>query len=186
MNILLNFVQNPGAEINAIMQNRRISFALLGYACGALSLMMSIALENLGNYGMIAFIAGFIGLLVFNLLVGFFFAASAHLLMELTGGKSSAAGLFVLLGLSEIAKTLLVAFAISAVAFPGLLAMRPLAVLAVLGLQIFFVIYMMQKAYGITKTHTFFAMMASFMPSIISLFAVGFLFMGFLFWIILK
>jgi hypothetical protein len=183
---LFNFAVKPGEEINKIMQERRLTLAMLGYFAGALSLMMMFALESGKPFSSASFTAGLLAFLFFNICVGFFFSASAHLFLELTTGKGRAAGLFVLIGLSEFTKTLLVAFALTALAAPQLLAFKTLAVLIVLLLQVMVILFMMHKAYGLSKTGTFFALVASFVPSLISLFALGFLFVAFIFWLILK
>jgi hypothetical protein len=186
LNSLYNFALNPAQKINDIMQDRRVWPAFLGYGAGALSIIMMIALESGSNATPAWFAFGLLGILFFDLCLGFFFAASSHLFLELTTGKGRAAGLFVLIGLSEFTKTLLVAFAMAALAMPQILPFRILAVLVVLCLQIFVVLYMMHKAYGLSKTGTFFAMALSFVPSIISLLTIGFLFITFIFWLIFK
>jgi hypothetical protein len=183
-NAFLNTAQNPTETINRIMRERNVSFALFGYAAGALSLMMAASLASGKTSGPVSFAFGFLFCLFFNLCVGFFFASSAHLLLELTTGKGKAAGLFVLLGISEFTKTLLVAFALTALAVPALLPFTELAVLVVLGVQLFFVLFIMQRAYGLSKTGTFLALLASFIPSVISLLAVACMFLVFLFWVI--
>jgi hypothetical protein len=185
-NTLFNFAVKPGEEINKIMQERRLTLALLGYFGGALSLMMMIALESGKKFGSFGFTAGTVGFLFFNVCIGFFFSSSAHLFLELTTGKGRAAGLFVLIGLSEFTKTLLVAFALAAAAIPPLAPFRIIVVLIVLLFQILVILFMMHKAYGLSKTGTFFALVASFIPSIISLFTFGIIFLSFLFWLILK
>ncbi|MDR0734758.1 MAG: hypothetical protein LBG16_03595 [Elusimicrobiota bacterium] len=184
-NTVFNFALNPALEINKIMQERRLGLALLGYLAGALSLMMMLALED-GGATSEAFTAGAAGFLFFNLCAGFFFASSAHLFLEITTGKGRAAGLFVLIGLSEFTKTLLVAFALCSAAVPQLAALRALVVIAVLILQLFVILFMMHHAYGLSKTGTFFALAASLIPSIVSLFTLGVLFIGFIFWLIFR
>lgn len=168
------------------MQERRVSLAMLGYIAGALSIMMMLSLEQTGTTGGLSFFFGCLFFLFFNVCVGFFFSSSAHLFLELTTGKGKAAGLFVLLGLSEATKTLLVAFAISAAAFPALLPFRALAVFLVFVLQAVFIVFIMQRAYGLSKISTFVALLVSFVPSIISLLSVGMLFIWFVFWLIFK
>ena len=184
-NTLYNFTTDPADGINKIMGGRNLIAALLGYFAGALSIMMVIGLESDG-FGPAGFTFALLALLVFNLCVGFFFSSSAHLFLELTTGKSRAAGLFVLLGLSEFTKTLLVAFTMIFLAAPALESLRPWLVMLVLGLQVFVVLAMMQKAYGLSKTGTFFALAASFLPSLISMLTIGFLFIWFIIWLIFK
>ncbi|MDR1123123.1 MAG: hypothetical protein LBL61_00585 [Elusimicrobiota bacterium] len=184
-NIVFDFALNPAREINKIMQERRLGLALLGYFTGALSLMMMLALEN-GGAKPAVFTAGAAGFLFFNLCAGFFFASSAHLFLEITTGKGRAAGLFVLIGLSEFTKTLLAAFALCAAAVPQLAALRAAIVIAVLILQLFVILFMMHHAYGLSKTGTFFALAASLIPSVVSLLTLGVLFIGFIFWMIFR
>jgi len=185
INILFNIASSPAREIHKIMQERRLGLAMLGYFAGALSIMMMLALEG-GGAGGFGFGLGLIAVLFFNVCVGFFFSSSAHLFLELTTGKGRATGLFVLIGLSEFTKTLLVAFAISSVAMPWLMPLRAWIVLAVLILQLFVILVMMHHAYGLSKTGTFFALAASFIPSIVSLLTLGAAFFIFIFWLIFK
>jgi hypothetical protein len=184
-NIVFNFALNPAREINKIMLERRLGLALLGYFTGALSLMMMLALED-GGANPAFFTAGTFGFLFFNLCAGFFFASSAHLFLEITTGKGRAAGLFVLIGLSEFTKTLLVAFALCTVAAPQLAALRAAVVIAVVILQLFVILLMMHHAYGLSKTGTFFALAASLIPSVVSLLTMGVLFIGFIFWLVFR
>ena len=116
--------------------------------------------------------------------ISFFFSATAHLFLELTTGRGRAAGLFVLLGLSEFAKTLLVAFSLIALNFPVLFAYKGLIAFLVIILQLFFVLYMMQHAYGLSKKMTFLALIVSFVPSVICFFATIFILIGAIFWLI--
>lgn len=163
-----------------------MTLALLGYFSGALSLMMMIALESGKKFSSFGFTAGTVGFLFFNVCIGFFFSSSAHLFLELATGKGRAAGLFVLIGLSEFTKTLLVAFALVCAAIPSLAPFRIIIVLIVLLFQTLVVLFMMHKAYGLSKISTFFALVASFIPSVISLFAFGILMFSFIFWMLSK
>ena len=185
-NNLFDFAQNPAQAINNIIAKREIRLAVIGYVAGALSIMIMSGVEGAGTVSVFGFFMGFLGFLFFNVCIGFFFAASAHLFLEITTGKGNAAGLFVLLGLSEFTKALLVAFALTSAALPGLAAARWMVVLLVLILQLMFILYMMQRVYGLSKLRTFAALLISFVPSVVSFFAAGFLFVVFLFWLIFK
>ncbi|MDR1683852.1 MAG: hypothetical protein LBR90_00115 [Elusimicrobiota bacterium] len=180
-NNLLEIAQNPSAQINKIMQERRLPLALLGYFTGALSVVMASSLAQGLLHGKSFFVFSVIFVLGLNLCLGFFLASSAHLLLELTTGKGRAAGLFVLIGLSEFAKTLLVAFALIARALPAAEPFGPLVTLLALLLQLFFILFLMQKAYGLGKIKTFFALAASLAPAFISMFLIaGFVIIVFL------
>lgn len=179
---LFNFVLKPSLTINQIMQERKLKLALLGYGIGAFSIVLAHGVTS--GTSIIGFIFSFLFFLFFNVCISFFFSATAHLFLELTTGRGRAAGLFVLLGLSEFAKTLLVAFSLIALSFPAIYAYKGLFVLAVLLLQLFFVLYMMKHAYGLSKTMTFFALIISFVPAVICFFATVFLLISAIFWLI--
>ena len=179
---LFNFVLNPSPTINQIMQERKLKLAMLGYCMGAFSIVLAHGLTN--ETSLAGFIFRFLLILFFNVCISFFFSATAHLFLELTTGRGRAAGLFVLLGLSEFAKTLLVAFSLIALNFPSLYAFKGLFALIVLLLQLFFVLYMMKHAYGLNKTMTFFALIISFVPAIICFFATIFLLISAIIWLI--
>lgn len=179
---LFNLVLKPGPTIDQIMQERKLKLALLGYCIGAFSIILAANLK--GGINFFAFLALFIATLFFNVCISFFFSATAHLFLELTTGRGRAAGLFVLLGLSEFAKTLLVAFSLIAMSFPALFAYKGLFAFIVIVLQILFVLYMMQHAYGLNKKMTFLALIVSFVPAIICFFATIFILIGSIFWLI--
>ena len=179
---LFNLVLNPRPTINQIMQERKLKLALLGYCIGAFSIVLASSLRNGTSF--FGFIFFFLAVLFFDVCISFFFSATAHLFLELTTGCGRAAGLFVLLGLSEFAKTLLVAFSLIALNFPALFAYKGLIAFLVIILQLFFVLYMMQHAYGLNKKMTFLALLVSFVPSIICFFATFFILIGAIFWLI--
>lgn len=173
---LFNLVLKPSPTINQIMQERNLKLALLGYSVGTFSIILSQGLVKGINIG--GFIASFILILFLSVCISFFFSATAHLFLELTTARGRAAGLFVLLGLSEFAKTLLVAFTLIALSFPALLPFKSFFSFIVLLLQLFFVLYMMQHAYGLSKKMTFLALIISFVPAIICFFGTIFLLVG--------
>ena len=179
---LFNLVLKPQPTINQIMQERKLKLALLGYCMGAFSIVLAHSLRE--GTSIFGFIIYFLMVLFFNVCISFFFSATAHLFLELTTGRGRAAGLFVLLGLSEFAKTLLVAFALTALSLPTLFAYKNLFAFLVLILQLFFVLYMMQHAYGLNKKMTFLALIVSFVPAIICFFATVFILISTLIWLI--
>ena len=179
---LFNLVLNPSPTINQIMQERKLKLALLGYCIGALSIVLAANLRN--GISLFSFIFFFIVVLFFNICISFFFSATAHLFLELTTGRGRAAGLVVLLGLSEFAKTLFVAFSLIALNFPVMFAYKGLIAFLVILLQLLFVLYMMQHAYGLNKKTTFLALIISFVPAIICFFATIFILVGAIFWFI--
>lgn len=180
---LFNFVSNPYDEINKIMQERRLFLAFLGFFTGSLSLVMAPALLR-NDMPPVVFVVSFVGVLFLNICINFFFASAAHLFLELTTGRGRATGLFVLLGISEFAKTLFVAYALCALVVPMPDYFKPLIIVFVLLMQLFFILYMMQQAYGLNKKTTFVALLISFIPSVVCLFTVIFLFIGFCVWFI--
>ncbi|MDR0953397.1 MAG: hypothetical protein LBM71_04345 [Elusimicrobiota bacterium] len=187
INTLFAFAQQPAKTINIIMEERRLPLALLGFFFGALSLVILLGLGSFGGAHRpltMAFL--FFAFFVFNVCVAFFFASSAHLFLELTTGKGKAAGLFVLIGISEFAKTLLAAYALVAAVLPWIALYRSLAIFLTLLLQLFFILYMMKAVYGLSKLRTFFALLLSFLPSIVSFFAAAFLFFFLIFWLFFK
>lgn len=173
---LFNLVLKPGPTIDRIMQERNLKLALLGYCVGTFSIILAQGLTRGISIG--GFIASFILILFLSVCISFFFSATAHLFLEITTARGRAAGLFVLLGLSEFAKTLLVAFTLIALNFPTLLHFKALFTFIILLLQLFFVLYMMQHAYGLSKKMTFLALIISFVPAIICFFGSIFLLLG--------
>ncbi len=184
INTLFDFVQNPPQTIKKIMEERKLSAAFFGFMFGALGMLLFFALGNRSQIGQGALVFGFISILFLDLCLGFFFAASAHLFLEITTGKGKAAGLFVLLGLSEFAKTLLAAYSLLAMISPLLAQLKLAAFFAVLILQLLFVLYMMKEAYGLSKIRTFFALVLSFVPSVICLCFAAACAAGFCLWLI--
>lgn len=176
---LFNFVLKPSPTINQIMQERNLKLALLGYCMGTFSIVLSYGLQK--GIGLGGFIGAFLLILFISICISFFFSATAHLFLELTTARGRAAGLFVLIGLSEFVKTLLVAFALIALNFPSLFAFKPLITFIVLLLQLFFVLYMMQHAYGLSKKMTFLALIISFVPPIVCFFGTILLILGLIF-----
>ena len=179
---LFNFVLEPSPTINRIMQERKLLLALLGYCVGAFSVTLAFSLRE--GTGILAFLGCFTVVLFLSVCISFFFSATAHLFLELTTGRGRAAGLFVLLGISEFAKTLLVAFTLIALNFPALFEYKNLLGFIVFILQLLFVLYMMQHAYGLSKKMTFFALLISFVPAIICFFATIFILITAIFWLI--
>ncbi len=179
---LVNFVLKPSPTINQIMQERKLKLAMLGYCIGAFSIVLARGLTS--GISTAGLILSFLAFLFFNVCISFFFSATTHLFLELTTGRGRAAGLFVLLGISEFAKTLLVAFSLIALSIPAIYAYKGLFAFAVLLLQLFFVLYMMKHAYGLNKTMTFFALIISFVPSIICFFATIFILISAIIWLI--
>ncbi len=179
---LFNFVLEPSPTINRIMQERKLLLALLGYCIGAFSVALAFSLRE--GTGILAFLGCFTAVLFLSVCISFFFSATAHLFLELTTGRGRAAGLFVLLGISEFAKTLLVAFTLIALNFPALFEYKNLLGFIVFILQLLFVLYMMQHAYGLSKKRTFFALLISFVPAIICFFASIFVLISAIFWLI--
>ncbi len=168
LNNLFTFALKPTEAIDNIIKRRSLGLALSGYFTGAISLAIWTAING-GGYSSAKFCAAILGYLVLEGSLGFFLASSAHLLLELSTGKGSAAGLFTLIGLSDFVKTLLVAFALISGVFTAAAGFGVVVFLAVLLLQLYFVLYMMQKVYGLGKARTFFTMLLSFAPAAVSI-----------------
>lgn len=164
------FVTEPSKAVDEIIKARSLFHALLGYAAGSLSVMVMIALDG-GGMGNLAFTFAFFAILFFDICIGFFLASSAHLMLEISTGKGSAAGLFTLIGLSQFSLTLLISFALMEAAFPPIAVLKGLVISAVAILQIAFVLYMMNKAYGLSKVRTFFTLLMSITPAVLCVFA---------------
>lgn len=183
INTLYDFVTEPSKAVDDIIKSRSLALALLGYAAGSLSVMIMWALGG-GGMGNFAFTFGFFAVLFVDLCIGFFVASSAHLLLEISTGKGSALGLFTLIGLSQFCLTLLVSFALMQAAAPVLAVFKFLVLFIVALLQIYFILYMMNKAYGLSKVRTFFTLILSLAPAVLSLFAACGAFFFLLFWMI--
>ena len=170
INTVYNFVIEPSKAVNDIIKNRSLFLSFLGYFTGSLSIMIMFALEA-GGMGGISFTLTFLAVLFMNICIGFFISSGAHLLLELSTGKGSAAGLFTLVGLSQFCLTLLVSFALMEEVLPLLGIFKFFVFLVVACLQFFFILFMMNKAYGLSKIRTFFTLILSFIPAVLSLFA---------------
>lgn len=170
INTVYNFVVEPSKAVNDIIKSRSLFMAFLGYVTGSLSIMIMFALEA-GGMGSLGFTLTFLAVLFMDICIGFFISSGAHLLLELSTGKGSATGLFTLVGLSQFALTLLVSFALMEAALPALSVLKFFVFLAVACIQFYFVLFMMNKAYGLSKIRTFFTLVLSFIPAVLSLFA---------------
>ena len=69
-------------------------------------------------------------------------------------------------------------------AAPVLAVFKFLVLFIVALLQIYFILYMMNKAYGLSKVRTFFSLILSLAPAVLSLFAGCGAFFFLLFWMI--
>ncbi len=172
INTVYDFVTEPSKAVDDIIKTRSLFMAFLGYVTGSLSIMIMLALGagGMSNFG---FTFAFFGVLLADICIGFFVASSAHLLLELSTGKGSAAGLFTLIGLSQFSLTLLVSFALMQAALPALAVLKGFAVVIVAVLQLCFILYMMNKAYGLSKVRTFFTLVLSLVPAVLSIFMAG-------------
>ncbi len=170
INTIYDFVTEPSKAVDEIIKARSLFHALLGYAVGSLSVVIMLALDG-GGMSNIAFTFAFFAVLFFDICIGFFIASSAHLMLELSTGKGSAAGLFTLMGISQLSLTLLISFALIETVFPPIAIIKTLVLLTVAVLQIAFVLYMMNKAYGLSKTRTFFTLLMSLVPAVLCVFA---------------
>ena len=172
INTVYDFITEPSKAVDDIIKTRSLFMAFLGYATGSLSIMIMLALGS-GGMSDFAFTFAFFGVFFADICIGFFIASSAHLLLELSTGKGSAAGLFTLIGLSQFSLTLLVSFALMRAALPVLACLQGAVICVVAVVQIWFILYMMNKAYGLSKARTFFTLLLSLAPAALSLFLAG-------------
>ena len=181
INTVYNFIIEPSKAINDIIKTRSLFLSFLGYFTGSLSIMIMFALEA-GGMGSLSFTFTFFAVLFMDICIGFFISSGAHLLLELSTGKGSAVGLFTLVGLSQFCLTLLVSFALMQAALPVLGVLKFFVFLAVACVQFYFILFMMNKAYGLSKIRTFFTLVLSFIPAVLSLFAACGAFVFFIVW----
>ena len=176
MTILNEFTQNPKGFLENIVRKNKLAYACFGYAFGIISLYFAIKLGGQKNASLATFFFTFIIWFIANIILNFMLAAICNLLLELTEKKSSALGIFILLGLSQIIWTLLVPCFIFAYAWPQIAPFSTLFVLAIIALQIYFVLNTIKQIYGISKVSS----LVAFVFSFILPFAAGFCFIVFI------
>lgn len=173
---LTELAQRPTECLTKVIEQKKLSYAFCGYALGVISLYFAIKLTTQNE----AFLSGFFFTFLFwfflNVIFNFILAAISHLLLEFSGEKSKALGMFILLGISQLFLTLMVPWCLIARAANQIAFLTPLIVLAVLCMQIYFVLTAMQKVYGLSKASALLA----FIGSVILPVVCGFCLMVFL------
>ncbi|MBI4056603.1 MAG: hypothetical protein HY399_03550 [Elusimicrobia bacterium] len=101
LEILSDLLESPSQTVQRIVVTRPIPLGFLAYLVGAVSLFLSRCLAHRG-FLMEPGLPLFLWICFWQLSLGFFLTALAHLFVEMGGGSGSAKGLFVLLGLSEL------------------------------------------------------------------------------------
>jgi len=177
VNICLDFLDNPKENLSKIMKEKNIGLGFLGYLLGAFMLSIFFKLKGSQIITFNELLSATIGLFILMIAIGYFLASSAHLLLDMTTGKGSAAGLFTLIGISHLVEILLLPFVLLGLSSTIIMNFSALFVLFVFILQLLVILYMMEATYGLSKTSTFFALIFSLIPAIISVFVISIAFL---------
>lgn len=159
---ITGFILAPAEAAGTLAARRRYGAAFAGYAAGALALYLWGLItepQTVTVYGVLAMFAVLFTAFVFK---GFLYAAVAHASLSFMGGRGSAAGLFIIMGLTEFAALLLVPLGlVAAAANFGGLALGGLFYMAVLVLQYYMLTVFIRRTY---LTSTGRALTALFAP----------------------
>lgn len=116
MELLYDFFADHVRACAVVIERRPMFLGLVCWALGAASLFVAQALA--GKLAVVGFTWAGLGLsVVWKLAQAFVLVALLHLLLELQGAKGSAAGLFVLCGMADLAWALAVPATLLAQAF---------------------------------------------------------------------
>ena len=162
MKTLSALIQTPKESLKEIIREQKFSYACFGYAFGIISLYFAIKLGNQNSASFISFFFAFIFWFISNVILNFVLAALCNIFLEITGNKSSAVGIFILLGLSQIVWTSLIPCFMIARALPQIMPLTSLAVLGIIILQIYFVLQAIKHLYGISSVSSLIAFIISF------------------------
>ncbi len=162
MKTLKEFVNNPIIFLKNITEGKKLSYACFGYALGIISLYFAIKLGCQNHASVIGFMFAFVFWFITNVILNFVLAAICNTLLEMTDNKSSALGIFIFLGLSQIIWTLAIPFLLIARAFTEILPFMPLIILAIIAAQISFVLNAIKQVYKVAKSASFIAFVGSF------------------------
>ena len=175
---LNEFAHNPQNCLVKLVEEKKISYAFYGYALGIISLYFSIKLIT-GNPASIAsFFFIFMFWLLLNIIFNLVLAAISNLFLEITGERSKAFGIFILLGVSQMSLTLLIPWGLIVKTTPQILFLTPIIFLAVLVLQVYFVLTAMAKVYKTPRTSSLLAFIGTFAFPFFFAFCLMFLLMG--------
>ncbi len=182
MKTFLNqFAQDPKECLINSIKEQKFAPAYISYALGVISLYFAIKLNSLEQASFVAFIIAFIFWFLFNIIFNFILAALSNLFLEFAGyTKSNAAGIFIVLGLSQLILTLLIPWFLIKQAFEQTAEFTIPTVIIIFLLQIYFILSLMKKVFELPKVVSFlsfvFSFIAPFMAVIIFIiFSISFI-----------
>jgi hypothetical protein len=141
------FFENPKKFSVNLMAERKFAMGFMGYLTGSLSLFIWQYLSK-GGITAVEFIFMFAAAFSFNVLVGIVLASIINLFMDLTATPGSASGAFIVLGVADFVKTLLVPCAILLHAFSLSGVFGGIVFFFVLLFQLIFTIYLLRYSYN--------------------------------------
>ncbi|HOX23327.1 MAG TPA: hypothetical protein PLL10_07680, partial [Elusimicrobiales bacterium] len=165
-----DFVRSPWEAAGKAAARPSAAAGFAGYALGALSSALYMQLLwGEGGLGSTLNLAVFI--LILNLLLALFYSGLSNLFLELLGAHGHAYGLFVIFGLAEGVKALLIPGSLVLLAFaaPGL---DVLLLLVVLVAEFICALKLIEQIYQVRKPQAFLALVSP------SLFAAGLVFLS--------
>lgn len=147
MNVIVKqlslFFENPGKFAANLMVEKNFATGFAGYLTGSLCLFIWQYLSK-GGVTAVEFVFMLAAAFGFNMLMGIIFAAIINLFMDLTGSGGSSSGAFVILGIADFVKTLLI---------PAAILLHLLSYGAVFGGLIFFFAMLFQLGFTIYLLH---------------------------------
>ena len=179
-NFLNKFAKEPTACLAEVLNEKKLSPAFIGYALGIISLYFALKLNN-QSYGTLAgFFILFLIWWTLDIIINFVLAALSHLFLDFTESKTSAVGIFILLGLSQAILTLLIPWFLIAQTNEAVASLTPLFIFFLLLGQLAFILKTLKKVYNLRKTYSVLAFAAAFLlPFVASfyfmLFLIGFI-----------
>ncbi|MBQ8844008.1 MAG: hypothetical protein IJ016_04410 [Elusimicrobiaceae bacterium] len=124
-NAYFKYAKDPAAAVRGLVEERRFSGALVGYAAAALCWVVFFWIgDNLSVWGLLWRFAFF---WLLEVTFGYLWAALSGLFLNFFSDSNGSSSLFVVLGLSGLVQGILLVFALFAAALPWL---KPLAALA--------------------------------------------------------
>lgn len=172
------YAKDPAHALRELTVNRRFGAAMAGYVTAALSYLVFF---NVGaQLGAWAFAAKFLVLLLLELTTGYFIASLSGLFLDFGKHKGAGGDLFILVGLSGFIKSMLVAFALTAGAWPWLQPVGALVILLAWACQFAFIVRGLRRVYDISLGKAVGALLFAAVP----LAAVGALALASFIWLI--
>lgn len=173
-----SYAKDPAQTLRELVEQRRFAAAVGGYIVAALSWLVLLQIGT--ELGAWPFVLKFGVLFAAMLTGGYFASALSGLFLELTGTRSGASGLFIILGITGYAASLLLVFSLYATAMPWLWPLTALAVLLVWAVQLIFAVKGVSRVYNLTVGKAFGILLFSVVPVA----AVGFLGIAFFVWFV--